>query len=157
MKHFLAILGLLALPALAQQGGGNPPDTDWEQLRTQATELRNRAKLMRTQADKTHADAEKYCQGKLLFAGCIADAKKARQEAERAIQRVELEAVGIDRRIRVHDYGLKLERRAEKDREREIKAAERAEAIRQDDEKRRLKNEKRAADEERRRQKAQPE
>lgn len=157
MKHFLAILGLLALSALAQQDGGDPPATDWEQLRAQSTELRGRAKLMRTQADKTHADAEAYCRDKLLFAGCIADAKKARQEAEGAIRRVELEAVNIDRRIRAHEYEIKLEQRAEKDREREIKAAERAEAIRQDDEKRRLKNEKRAADEARRRQKAQPE
>jgi hypothetical protein len=157
MKHFFAILGLLALPALAQPDHGNPPTTDWEQLRAQATELRSRAKLMRTQADKTHADAEQYCRGKLLVAGCLDDARKARQDAEHAIRRVELEAVGIDRRVRIHEHELKLEQRAEKDRERDIKAAERAEEIRREDEKRRLKNEKRAAEEERRRQKAQRE
>jgi len=155
MKQLIAILGILALPAMAQEAA--QPAVDWEHLRAQATELRSRAKLMRTQADKTQADAEKYCQGKLLVAGCIVDAKKARQEAERAIQRVELEAVAIDRRVRLHEYELKLERRAEKDREREIKAAERAEAIRQDDERRQQKNDKRIADEERRRQKARPE
>jgi hypothetical protein len=155
MKQLIAILGFLALPAMAQEAA--MPDVDWEQLRAQATELRSRAKLMRTQADKTQADAERYCQGKLLVAGCIVDARHARREAERAIRRVELEAVEIDRRLRVHEHELKLERRAEKDRQREIKAAERAEEIRRDDEKRRLKNEKRAAEEERRRLKAQRE
>lgn len=153
MKQLIAILGFLALPAMAQEPA--KADMDWEQLRAQATELRGRAKLMSTQADKTHSDAEKLCHEKLLVASCLDDARKARQEAERAIRRVELEAVGIDRRIRVHDHEVKLERRAEKDRERETKAAERAEEIRGEDEKRRLKNEKRAAGEERRRQKAQ--
>ncbi|MEW6512370.1 MAG: hypothetical protein AB1443_00050 [Pseudomonadota bacterium] len=153
MKQLIAILGLLVFPAIAQETA--TADADWELLRAQSTELRSRAKLMRTQADKTQADAEKYCQGKLLVAGCLEDARKARQEAERAIRRVELEAVGIDRRLRIHEHELKLEKRAEKDRAREIKAAERAEEIRAEDEKRRLKNEKRAADEERRRQKAQ--
>lgn len=155
MKQLIAILGFLALPAMAQEI--TKPAVDWDHLRAQATELRSRAKLMRTQADKTHADAEQYCHGKLLVAGCLEDARKARQEAERAIKRVELEAVEIDRRLRVHEHELKLERRAEKDRERDIKAAERAEEIRREDEKRRLKNEKRAAEEERRRQQSRQE
>lgn len=156
MKHFLAILGLLALPAMSPmaQDGTPPPATDGAQLRAQAAELRGRARLMRTQADQTHADAEKYCREKLLVASCLDDARKARQEAERAIRRVELEAVEIDRRLRVHEYEAKLRRRAEQDREREIKTAERAEEIRREDEQRRLKNEKRAAEEERRKQKA---
>lgn len=158
MKQLITLLGFLALSVgapLAQET--TRPDVDWEQLRAQATELRSRAKLMRTQADKTQADAERYCQGKLLVAGCIEDARHARQDAEKAIRRVELEAVEIDRRLRIHEHELKLERRAEQDREREIKAAERAEEIRREDEKRRLKNEKRAAEEERRRQKSQRE
>jgi hypothetical protein len=156
MKHFIGLLAVLALPALAQvaQDAGSTPAVDWEQMRAQATELRSRAKLMRSQADRTHADAEKLCGEKLLMASCLVDAKKARQEAERAIQRVELEAVDIDRRIRIHDHEVKLQCRAEKDREQEIKAAERAEEIRQQDEKRRLKNAKRVAEEEQRRQKA---
>lgn len=160
MKRFLAILGMLALPAIsamAQDDTTNPPAADREQLRAQATDLRSRAKQMRTQADQTHADAEKYCREKLLVASCLDDARKARQEAERAIRRVELEAVDIDRRLRAHDYEAKLQRRAAQDRERELKAAARAEEIRRADEQRRLKNEKRAAEEERRRQKAQGE
>lgn len=159
MKHFLAILGMLALPAKSPmaQDGTTPPATDGAQLRAQAAELRGRARLMRTQADQTHADAEGYCQGKLLVSSCLDDARKARQEAERAIRRVELEAVEIDRRLRVQEYEAKLRRRAEQDREREIQAAARAEEIRREDEQRRLKNEKRAAEEERRRQKAQRE
>jgi len=152
MKPLIAILGLLALPAFTQEAA--KPDVDWELLRAQASELRGRAKLMRTQADKTHADAEKLCQEKLLVAGCLDDARKARQEAERAIRRVELEAVELDRRVRVHAHEVKLDQQAEKDRARDIKAAERAEAMRAEDEKRRLKNEKRAAEEDRRRQKA---
>lgn len=156
MKHFLAILGMLALPAMSAMArdGTTPPATDREQLRAQAAELRSRAQLMRTQADQTHADAEKYCREKLLVASCLDDARKARQEGERAIRRVELEAVDIDRRLRAHEYEAKLRRRAEQDREREIQAAARAEEIRREDEKRRLKSEKRAAEEERRRQKA---
>lgn len=159
MKHFLAILGMLALPAMSSmaQDGATPPTADGERLRAQAAELRSRAKLMRTQADQTHADAEKYCREKLLVASCLDDARKARQEAERAIRRVELEAVDIDRRLRVQAYEAKLRRRAEQDREREIQAAARAEEIRREDEQRRLKNEKRAAEEERRRQKTQGE
>lgn len=147
---------MLVLPAMSAmaQDGTTPPATDREQLRAQAAELRIRAQLMRTQADQTHADAEKYCREKLLVASCLDDARKARQEAERAIRRVELEAVDIDRRLRAHEYEAKLRRRAEQDREREIKAAERAEEIRREDEKRLLKSEKRAAEEERRRQKA---
>ena len=44
-------------------------------------------------ADQTHADADKLCREKLLMSSCLDDARKARQEAERAIRRVELEAV----------------------------------------------------------------
>lgn len=113
MKRIILLLAVLALPAIAQENG-NPPVADWEQLRVQAAELRNRAKLMRTQADKTHADAELYCRDKLLVAGCLDDARKARQEAERAIRRIELEAANIDQRLRHHDYEVKLERRREK-------------------------------------------
>lgn len=156
MKHFLAILGMLALPAMSPmaQDDTAPPATDRDQLRAQAAELRGRAKLMRTQADQTHADADRLCHERLLVASCLDDARKARQEAERAIRRVELEAVEIDRRLRVHEYEAKLRRRADQDREREIQAAARAEEIRREDEQRRLKNEKRAGEEERRRQKA---
>lgn len=155
MKQLIAILGFLAFTAIAQEAAR--PDADLDQLRTQAAELRGRAKLMRTQADQTHADADKLCREKFLMSSCLDDARKARQEAERAIRRVELEAVDIDRRLRVHEHEAKLRRRAEQDREREIKATERAEEIRREDEQRRLKNEKRAAEEERRRQKAQGE
>lgn len=153
MKHFIALLCVLALPALAQEAA-TPPATDWEQLRAQAAELRQRAKSMRTQADKTRDDTEAGCQGRLLLAGCLADAKVARQEAERAIRRTELEALGIERRIKVHDHEVRLERRAAQDREQEIDAARRAEEIRIKDEKHRLRLEKRQAEEERRRQKA---
>lgn len=112
MKRIIAILGLLAFSAIAQEAG--QAETDWEHLRAQATELRNRAKLMRTQADKTHADAALYCRDRLLVAGCLEDARKARQEAERAIRRLELEAANIDRRLRYHDYEVKQERRQQK-------------------------------------------
>jgi hypothetical protein len=157
MKSISAILAtLLALPVLAQGPADAipQPDTHWEQLRAQSTELRGRAKLMRTQADKTHTDATALCREKFLMASCLDDAKKARQEAERAIQRVEREAAEIDRRLRIHDHEVRLEQRAQKDRERALEAAQRAEEIRQEDEKHRLKNEKRAAEEEQRRQKA---
>lgn len=116
MKHFIALLCVLvplALPVRAQDVA-TPPAEDWVQLRAQATDLRSRAKLMRTQADKTRVESEAFCREKFLMASCLEDAKKARQEAERATQRVELEALGIERRIRVHEHELKLERRAEK-------------------------------------------
>ncbi len=157
MKIISAILlTLLALPALAQAPGeaGTAPDTDWDPLRAQTTELRARAKLMSTQADKTHAEAAALCREKLLMASCLQDARKARQEAEGAIQRVEREAAEIDRRLRIHDREERLERRAQKNRELDSEAALRAEEIRQQDERRRLKNEKRAAEEAQRRQKA---
>jgi Tfp pilus assembly protein FimT len=112
MKQLIAILGLLALPAMAQEAV--KPDVDWEQLRAQATELRGRAKQMRTQADKTQTDADRLCREKLLVSSCLDDAKKARQEAERAIRRVELEAVEIDRRLRYHNHEVKLEQRRQK-------------------------------------------
>lgn len=152
MKLLIAILAFLALPALAQDVSES--SEDWDQLRAQSTELRGRAKLMRTQADKTHADAKALCREKLLMSSCLDDARHARQEAERAIQRIERQAAEIDRRLRIHDHEVKLEQRAQKDRERDIEAAQRAEEIRQQDEKRRLKNEKRAAEEAQRRQKA---
>lgn len=155
MKHFIVFLAILALPAIAQDVVSAPsPVEDWEQLRVQATELRSRAKQMRIQADKTRVDAETFCREKILVASCLDDAKKGRQEAERAIQRMELEALGMERRVRVHDHEVKLERRAERNRGQEIKAAERAEEIRQKDERRRLKQERQQAEEERRLQKA---
>jgi hypothetical protein len=116
MKHFIALLCVLvplALPALAQDVAA-PPVEDWGQLRAQAADLRSRAKLMRTQADKTRVESETFCHEKFLMASCLADAKQARQEAERAIRRVELEALGIERRIKVHEHELKLERRRQK-------------------------------------------
>lgn len=152
MKLLIAILALLALPVVAQDAPAKVED--WDQLRAQATDLRGRAKLMRTQADKTHTDATALCREKFLMASCLEDAKHARQEAERAIQRVEREAVEIDRRLRIHDHEVRVEQRARKDREREAEAAQRAEEIRQEDERRRLKNEKRATEEAQRRQKA---
>lgn len=152
MKHFIALLCALALPALAQEAPA-PPAEDWELLRAQAVDLRQRAKSMRTQADKTRVESEAFCRDKFLMAGCLEDARKARQEAEGALRRVELEALGIERRIKAHDREVRLERRAAKDREQEIDAARRAEDIRQRDEKRRQKVEKRQAEEEQRRQK----
>lgn len=125
-----------------------------EHLRVQANELRSRAKWMRTQADKTQADAEMLCRDKLLMASCLDDARKARQEAERAILRVEREAAELERRHRYQARAAKLAQRVEKDHEQAVKAAERAQEIRREDEQRRLKNQKRLADEERRRQKA---
>lgn len=153
MKYLIALLCVLALPALAQETAP-PPAADWEQLRAQAIDLRQRAKSMRTQADKTRDETEAGCRGRLLLAGCLADAKQARQEAERAIRRTELEALGIERRIQAHDREIKLERRAAQAREQEIDAARRAEEIRKKDEKRQQRLEKRQAEEERRRQKA---
>jgi len=119
MKTIFALFWcVLALPALAQDAAP-PAAEDWEQLRAQAADLRQRAKRMRFQADKTHADAEVLCREKFLMAGCLEDARKARQEAERAVRRVDLEALGIERRIKVHEHELKLERRAEKERQRQ--------------------------------------
>ncbi|MDP1651859.1 MAG: hypothetical protein Q8L56_03955 [Rhodocyclaceae bacterium] len=116
MKHLIALLCVLAplvLPVRAQDVAA-PPAEDWAQLRAQAADLRSRAKLMRTQADKTRVESEAFCREKFLMASCLEDARKARQEAERATHRVELEALGIERRIRVREHELKLERRAEK-------------------------------------------
>ena len=155
MKQLITILGLLALPTLAQEIAA--PDADWEQLRVQAAELRGQAKLQRTRADQMRAEAEKLCRGKLFVSGCMVDARKSRNEAEQAIRQGETEAVEIEQRVRAHDYEVKLRQRAEKEQKREMKAAERAEEIRGKDEKRRLKNEKRVAKEERRRQTAQQE
>lgn len=118
MKHFIAMLCVLALPVLAQDVVA-PPVEDWGQLHAQAADLRSRAKLMRTQADKTKVESEAFCREKFLMASCLEDARKARQEAERATQRVEHEARGIEHHIKVHEHELKLERRAEKERRRQ--------------------------------------
>jgi len=155
MKRLIAILFFLACPALAQET--DTRDVDWEQLRAQAASLRERAELMRAAADETRATTERACQGKLLVAGCMEDAHTTHQEAGRSARRIELEAIEIDKRLRRHDYEAKLQKRAEKNRENAIKAAERAEKIRQDEEERRIKNEERAAKAAERREKAQRE
>lgn len=163
MKHFITMGYALMLaftlwgPVARAAEEAVASAEEREQLHAQAVELRNRAKLMRTQADKTRVDAEALCRDKLLVASCMDDARKARQEAERAIQRIDLEAVEHERRLRYQTHAAKLEQRAARDREQATTAAERAEEIRQEDERRRLKNEKRRAEEERRRQKAQRE
>lgn len=153
MRKLIALACLVVAPVLAQDAAP-PAVEDRERLRAQAAELRQRAKQMRALADKTHADAEASCRGRFLMAGCLEDARHARQEAGRAIRGVDLEAIAIERRIRVIDREEKLRRRAEKDRETQEKAAERAEEIRQDEEKRRRKLEQQQAEEEQRRRKA---
>ncbi len=117
MKHFIALLCVLvplALPVRAQDVATTMPAEDWAQLRAQAADLRSRAKLMRMQADKTRVESEAFCREKFLMASCLEDSRKARHEAERATHRVELEAIGIERRIRIHEHELKLERRQQK-------------------------------------------
>ena len=156
MKLFFAACSALTMASASLAADTSTPSAaEREHLRAQANELHSRAKLMRNQADKTKTDAETLCRDKLLFAGCMDDARKARQEAERAILRIEREAAEFERQYRHQAQAAKLEQRAEAEREQAAKAAERAEAIRQEDEKRRLKNEKRLAKEEQRRQKAQ--
>jgi hypothetical protein len=143
MKRLIVILGFMAWPAWAQESDAQ--DIDWEQLRSQATSLRERAVQMRTVADQTRATTERACQDKLLVAGCMEDASQTYQEAERSARSVELEAINIEKRLRRHDYEARLQKRAEKSRDKEIRAAERAEQIRQDEEARHIKNEERAA------------
>jgi hypothetical protein len=128
MKHFIALLCVLvslAPPARAQDVAA-PPVEDWGQLRAQAADLRSQAKQLRTQADNTRVESEAFCREKFFMASCLADAKQARQEAERAIRRVELEALGIERRIKVHERESKLERRAEKERAQEERRRQKA-------------------------------
>lgn len=123
MRKLIALACLVVAPVLAQDAAA--PAEDREQLRARAAELRQRARQMRALADKTHADAEASCRGRFLMAGCLEEARHARQEAERAIRGVDLEAIAIERRIRVLDHEEKLRRRAEKDRKTQEKAAAR--------------------------------
>lgn len=110
MKARIALCALIAFPALAQES----PALDPEQLRAEAQALRQRAKLMRAEADQTKAAADRLCYEKLLVAHCLDEARRARQEAERAIRRLELEAAALERRLRQYEYDLKQAARAEK-------------------------------------------
>lgn len=143
MRRLSVIIGFLVLPALAQPIASG--EADWEQLRAQAAELRERVKQMRTTADQTQLATEHACREKLLMSGCMEDAQKTRQEAERSARRVELDAIEIEKRLRKYDYEVRLQKRAEKERDNASKAAERAEKIRAQEEDRRIKTEERAA------------
>jgi hypothetical protein len=135
MRRLVAILALLALPALAQE-----PE-DWDALRAQAKELRSQAKALRAQGKQTEIEATAQCRHKVFMSGCNEDARKQYQETERTARGIDLEAFDIEQRIRHHDHEVKLERRAEKDRKKAADAQRRAEEIRDKDAQRRSKEE----------------
>lgn len=156
MKKLIALACLLATPVLAQEVAP-ATEEDWDKLRAQAQTLREQAKRMHADAEQKFEAEKKACWEKFLVSDCQLDAKKARQVTDNEARRVDLDAFHIEQRIKVHDRVLKLEHRAEKEKETQAKAAERAEQIRLKDEKHRQRLEKKAAEEEERRQKAERE
>ena len=158
MKPPLAFLALLAIwPAWAQDPtapAAPPPGEDWAALRAQAGELHARASALRKAGDETQAAADLACREKIFVSACVDDARKARQETERAAQDIDQQAVAIEKRLRYHEHDLKLQRRADKEAAQQAEAAQRAEAIRQQDEQRRLRLERKQAEEARRKERA---
>ena len=155
-KYVIWLLGFWLQSALSQEMP--PPDTpavtDLGLLRAEATDLRQRAKHMRLQADKTKLDADTLCRQKFLMSACLEEARQAHQEAGRAARRIDLQAIEIEQHLRRIDHEKKTRQNAERETEQAAQAARRAEDLRRKDEKRAGEREKREAREERRRQKA---
>lgn len=143
MKHmiWIWILSALAAPAFAQA-------EDWDALRTEAQGLRARAKEIRTVSKQKLEVDNQACWEKFLVSDCQADAKKAQRQSEREAQKIDLEALAIERRVAAHDREVRQAEKAEKEKEKQAKAAERAEQFRLEDEKRQRKLEQVVAEEE---------
>jgi hypothetical protein len=142
MKHLtisLWVCAALAGGAMAQEAAPGPPPAaaeDWEQLRAQARELRQKAKQMRGDAQAVHDATAKACWEKFLVSGCQQDAKVELRKVERAAQQVDLEALAFEKRVAAHERELQRAKKLERQQQRDAKAARKAEQLRLEDEKR---------------------
>ena len=141
MRHLTISLWVcvaLAGGAMAQETapGGAPGAAaaeDWEQLRAQARELRQKAKQMRGDAQALHDATAKACWEKFLVSGCQQDAKVELRKAEREARQVDLEALAVEKRVAAHERELQRAKKLERQRQREAKAARKAEQMRLED------------------------
>jgi len=111
---------------------------DWESLRAQAREMRTQAKELKAKAQREFEVSNKACWEKFLVSGCQEDARQAQRDANKAAQRIDMEALTIERRVAAHDREVKMAKKAQRLQERDHKAAERGEQIRIEDEANRL-------------------
>lgn len=142
MRHLtisLWVCAALAGGAMAQEAapgvapGAAAAAEDWEQLRAQARELRQKAKQMRGDAQALHDATAKACWEKFLVSGCQQDAKVELRKAEREARQVDLEALAVEKRVAAHERELQRAKKLERQRQREAKAARKAEQLRSED------------------------
>lgn len=112
------------------------------QLKTQARSLRQQAKQMRADAKKELLAAQQECWKRTLVSGCQADAKDVQRRVEREAQKVDLDALQIERRIDAWKRADRQAKKAEKERKEQEKAVKRAAQIKQEGEDRQRKLEK---------------
>jgi colicin import membrane protein len=111
---------------------------DWDALRAQAAQMRTQAEDMKTSAKQAFEVRNKACWEKFLVSGCQEDARQAQRNANKEAQRIDMEALAIERRVAAHDREVKMAKKAQRLQERDHKAAERAVQIRIEDEANRL-------------------
>lgn len=122
---------------------------DWESLRAQAREMRTQAKELKAQAQRAFEVTHKACWEKFLVSSCQEGAKQVQRDTNKEVNRIDMEAQAIERRISAHDRDVKLAKKAQRLQARDQKAAERAEQIRIEDEANRLRLEHKQAEIER--------
>jgi hypothetical protein len=145
MKQVMKVLwilgmwaGLAASPCtvLAQEAADTtaaaaaPAAEDWDALRTQAEEMRVKAKQMRKEAEAANAAAQKICWEKFLVSSCLEDARQSMRATEREAKRLEVEAGQISRRIKAHEREVRQQRRIDEAPQRAAESVRRAEQIR---------------------------
>lgn len=101
-------------------------------LDERAKALHEKADLMRQEAENRFTEENNACWQKFLVSSCQKDAKKAKNERLVEAHRIELEARGIDRKLRVSNFAEHQQTQAAEAPKKAADAAEQAEKNRQE-------------------------
>jgi hypothetical protein len=110
----VALYFVAASPLQAQESAPRPK-ADWEKRIDQISEMENKARAIRSDAQRSYKEAENKCnQNFFTSSKCIAKAKVSLLEAENAAKRIEKQALNLEMKAKAETREAKRVSKMEK-------------------------------------------